>query len=72
MQTFSGAWAALVTPFTPDNEINLPVLSNLTSHLIDKGLDGFYVCGATGQGIFMTVEERKLVSEEWMRCGRTV
>ena len=59
--TFHGVWPALVTPFTPDDEINIPVLRNLVQYLLDKHVDGFYVGGTTGEGVFMSVEERKQV-----------
>jgi len=63
MRTFSGAWPALVTPFTTDDTVSVPVLRDLVEYLLGKGAGGFYLCGATGQGIFMSVEERKLVAE---------
>lgn len=63
MTTFTGAWPALVTPFTEHNQVNIPVLRKLTDYLIGKQIGGFYVCGSTGEGIYMSVAERKLVLE---------
>ena len=63
MQSFKGVWPALVTSFTAEDTINVPVLRKLVEYLIDKRVDGFYVCGTTGEGIYMSVEERKLVAE---------
>src|SRR5882757_6020492 len=63
MTKFSGAWPALVTPFTERNQVNVPVLRKLTDYLIGKRIGGFYVCGSTGEGIYMSVAERKLVLE---------
>jgi len=63
MPHFHGIWPALVTPFTEDNAVNLPILRDLVDYLIDKKVDGFYVCGSTGEGILMSVVERKLVAE---------
>jgi len=63
MQTFHGVWPALVTPFTKDNKVNTAVLEDLIDHFLARKVDGFYVCGSTGQGLFMSVEERKLVTE---------
>ena len=59
--TFHGVWPALVTPFTPDDEINTPVLRDLIQYLLGKGVDGFYVGGTTGEGVFMSAEERKQI-----------
>jgi N-acetylneuraminate lyase len=61
MSKFTGAWPALVTPFTETNEVNLSVLEELAEYLIQKGAAGFYLCGATGQGLTMSVTERKRV-----------
>lgn len=61
MRTFSGVWPALVTPFTTDDTVNVSVLRDLVEYLLGKGAGGFYVCGTTGQGLFMSVGERKLV-----------
>ena len=63
MRTFNGAWPALVTPFTDDDRVNASVLRDLTQHLLDNGAEGFYVCGSTGEGLYMSVSERKLVTE---------
>ena len=63
MKTFSGAWPALVTPFTAKDQVNVTVLRELTDYLINLGVAGFYLCGSTGQGIHMTPAERKLVTE---------
>ncbi len=63
MSKFTGAWPALVTPFTETNEVNVPILKELAEYLIQKGAAGFYLCGATGQGLSMSVAERKRVLE---------
>jgi len=60
---FHGAWPALITPATPERDVNVPVLRDLTAHLLDKGIGGLYVCGTTGEGVFMSVAERQLVAE---------
>ena len=63
MSSFNGAWPALATPFTDEDKVNVGVLRELVEYLIDKGVGGFYVCGGTGEGLFMVPEERKLVTE---------
>ena len=63
MSDFSGAWPALVTPFTVEDKVNVSVLRELVEYLIDNRVGGFYVCGGTGDGLFMSPEERKLVTE---------
>jgi N-acetylneuraminate lyase len=63
MSQFQGAWPALVTPFTRDDQLNVPVLRRVVDYLTGKDIGGFYVCGSTGEGIAMSVAERKLVLE---------
>ncbi len=61
---FSGAWPALVSPVTPEGDVNVKVLRDLTAYLLEKDVGGFYLCGSTGEGVFMSVPERKQVTEE--------
>ncbi|MFN8444110.1 MAG: dihydrodipicolinate synthase family protein [Caldilineaceae bacterium] len=63
MTTFSGAWPALVTPFTDTYEVNVPVLRRVVDYLVGKQIGGFYVCGSTGEGVYMPVAQRKQVLE---------
>ena len=48
---FTGIMPALVTPLTADEKINVPELEKLINYLIDKKADGFYIGGATGEGL---------------------
>ena len=41
-------------------------MRDLTAYLVDKQVDGFYLCGSTGEGLFQSVEERQLVVEAVM------
>lgn len=66
MQIFRGIWPALVTPSNADHTVNVDVLSELVAYLLDKGIDGFYVGGTTGEGVFMPVAQRKLLVERVM------
>ena len=63
MTTFRGMWPALVTPFTSENTVNIPVLRDLVEYHLAKQVDGFYVCGRTGQGLSMSGAERQLIAE---------
>ena len=63
MRTFNGAWPALVTPSTEEGNVNIPVLKDLVEYFVGKHVGGFYLCGTTGEGIYMSVAERKLVAE---------
>lgn len=63
LQTFQGTIPALVTPFTAHDQVNVTVVNELVDYLLAKEVNGFYLCGSTGEGAFMSVEERQLVVE---------
>lgn len=55
-----GIWPALCTAFDDTgDEIDAERVRHLVRHLIDTGIDGFFVCGGTGEGAFLSVPERK-------------
>ncbi len=60
---FSGVLSALVTPYTEQGEINIAELKRLVRYEINKGIDGFYVGGSTGEAFLLTQEERKRILE---------
>jgi|SRR5690625_3078001 len=62
----SGLIAATFTPFNTHGELKLEVIPEYANHLIQKGIDGIFVCGTSGEGLLMSVEERMKVLEAWM------
>ena len=60
---FSGIMPALVTPLKGDETINADTARRLTRWLLDVGMDGFYVCGATGEGPVVAPKERMKLAE---------
>ncbi len=60
---FEGIMPALVTPLRADESINTEVLARLIKYFDDKGAYGFYVGGATGEGIALRTEERMVLAE---------
>ncbi len=62
-EQFQGAWPALLTPATPEGGVEVGALKELTAYLLEKGVDGFYLCGSTGEGVFLSVLERQRVVE---------
>lgn len=56
---FQGVFPALLTPFKADGSINSDSVKKLIDLNVKKGVNGFYVGGSTGEGMLLTVEERK-------------
>jgi N-acetylneuraminate lyase len=68
MRTFSGIWPALVTPLTDTGTVNVPVLRDIVGYLLGKGVDGFYIGGTTGEGIYLPVTERQRIVESVLQA----
>ena len=54
---FSGVYAALLTPRTPDGAVDANALQNLVRFLLSKGVESFAVNGATGEFCMTTAPE---------------
>lgn len=55
---FTGSGVALVTPFSEDEKIDYNVFEKLIEFQIANNTDAIIVCGTTGEGSTLTVEER--------------
>ncbi|XP_078499418.1 N-acetylneuraminate lyase [Lissotriton helveticus] len=70
-QEFLGLVAATFTPMTKDSDINLSVIGRYVDYLIHtQGVKKIFVNGTTGEGISLSVQERKLLAEEWIKQGK--
>ncbi|HSJ51720.1 MAG TPA: dihydrodipicolinate synthase family protein, partial [Actinomycetota bacterium] len=62
-----GAIAAAVTPLRDDGRaLDEEAFGPLTRFLADGGLDGLLACGTTGEGLLLTVEERRRAAERYL------
>ena len=53
----------LVTPLTPDDDVDVSSLKRLTRYTVDGGVDGLWVLGATGQFHTLTERQRDIVTD---------
>ena len=59
-----GVIPALLTPFTKSGkQVDHEKAAGLARFLADKGVHGLFVAGTTGEGMLMTLEERKQLLE---------
>lgn len=58
-----GLIAATYTPMHADGTLNLGEVPKLVSYLEQAGVSGIYVCGSTGEGMSLTSEERRALTE---------
>ncbi|WP_017999495.1 4-hydroxy-tetrahydrodipicolinate synthase [Paracoccus sp. N5] len=66
---FKGSLPALVTPFTPDGELDLPALEKLVDWHIAQGTHGLVPVGTTGESPTLSHEEHRQVIEEVIRMA---
>ena len=66
-KSFKGFTAAPMTGFSPDGSINLDIVQSYASMLNANGISGVFVNGTTGQGLSLSVEERKALAECWVK-----
>ena len=57
----TGLVAAPYTPFKADGSLNPAVIPNYSEHLLQTGVNGVFICGSTGEGHSLAVEERMFV-----------
>ena len=62
-ERFQGVYPALFTPFDRKHRVNEEMLRALVEHHLASGLRGFFVCGSSGEGFLLRIEERKRVAE---------
>ncbi len=65
----TGLVAAPFTPFHADGELNLAVIEKQAEYLVRTNVRGAFVCGTTGEGMSMTIEERKRVAARWVEVA---
>ena len=47
-------------------EINPSKIADYAEKLKKQGLSGVFICGTTGEGMSMTLKERKVIAKEWV------
>uniref|UniRef100_Q9BXD5-5 Isoform 5 of N-acetylneuraminate lyase n=1 Tax=Homo sapiens TaxID=9606 RepID=Q9BXD5-5 len=66
-----GLVAATITPMTENGEINFSVIGQYVDYLVkEQGVKNIFVNGTTGEGLSLSVSERRQVAEEWVTKGK--
>lgn len=71
---YRGVFPAFYACYEDDGSVSVERTRELARHLLKKGVHGLYVGGSSGECIYQSVEERKLVLETVMKevSGKTV
>lgn len=68
-EQFRRIWSALITPTNADESVNYEALERLVERQIAEGAEGFYCCGSSGEGLLLTLDERKQVLEHALKAA---
>jgi len=67
MKKLTGVVIPMVTPFTEDDRVDVESVKRLADYCIDGGMDCLYPFGTTGEMMYLTLDERKLIAETVVR-----
>jgi len=70
LKKYEGIIPAFYACYDAEGKVNLAAVRELTQYYIDKGVQGLYVGGSSGECIYQSKEERKLVLEEVMKVAK--
>jgi N-acetylneuraminate lyase len=62
----TGLIAAPFTAMNADGSPNLAMIENQAKLLVENKVNGAFICGTTGEGMSLSMDERLKVAEKWM------
>lgn len=71
LEHLHGLIAAPFTPMHADGTVNLSVIPAYFEMLKANQITGAFICGSTGEGVSLTMAEKKMVMEAWATCSNT-
>ena len=66
MKKINGFIGAPFTPLKEDGSLNLDLIPQYADFYSRNGIDGTFVCGTSGEGYLLTMQERMKVAEKWI------
>ncbi|MFC1718550.1 dihydrodipicolinate synthase family protein [Candidatus Poribacteria bacterium] len=66
----TGLIAAPFTAMNEDGSVNLKTIEKQAKLLTNNGVKGAFICGTTGEGTSLTIEERMKIAERWQEAAR--
>lgn len=69
MKKINGFIGAPFTPLKEDGSLNLDLIPRYAGFYSRNRIDGAFVCGTSGEGYLLTMQERMKVAEKWIDNG---
>ncbi len=70
LEKYKGIFPAFYACYDKDGNVSTEAAKQLVEFLIEKGVNGLYVGGSSGECIYLTVEERKKTLEAVMEAAK--
>lgn len=70
LEKYKGVIPAFYACYDEEGNISPKGVQSLTKYFIEKGVKGVYVNGSSGECIYQSVEDRKIVLENVMKAGK--
>ncbi len=68
-EKINGLIDAPFTPFYDNGDVNLEPIPRYAAMLKANGLQGVFINGSSGEGYMLTVDERKSLTEAWLKAA---
>ncbi|MFC0526099.1 dihydrodipicolinate synthase family protein [Phytohabitans kaempferiae] len=65
-----GVIPPVITPLTPEDEVDVEAIHRLTDHLVDAGVTGLFVLGSSGEGPALTPAQREETVRAFVKAAR--
>jgi len=63
MADYKGVFPAIITPFDREGDLNVDAFRQVMESNIRSGANGFWICGGTGESVYLTSDEIVRVAE---------
>jgi N-acetylneuraminate lyase len=63
-----GLIAAAFSPMHENGSLHVELIPQIVEYLLQRPIQGLYVCGSTGEGPLLSVEERKQVAAAYINA----
>ncbi|MEN6306470.1 MAG: dihydrodipicolinate synthase family protein [Anaerohalosphaeraceae bacterium] len=63
-----GLFAATFSPMHEDGSLHVQLIPRIADYLLQRPIQGLYVCGSTGEGPLLSVDERKQVTTAYIKA----
>ena len=68
-EKLTGLIAAPFTPMNEDGSLNLSLIPDYYYFLKENGVTGAFICGSTGEGVSLSMGEKKAIAEAWAHAA---